>query len=219
MVGNLGAQVRDNPLALAMIGAGMAWLMMGKGAGPSPSASAEPIAEHDPYATDETGGVVEGLKAKSADLASEVGGATSRAKDRLMGAAGHAKHGAQRAADQAAQAGHKLQRTFLDTLEQEPLVVGALGLAVGAAIGASLPSTRLEDRTFGKARDRVVDRAKQAADEGLTMARDAAEAAYQGASEEAENQRAVSQDGGSLVEKAETIVQAGIDAAKDRAAP
>ncbi|MDO9245098.1 MAG: DUF3618 domain-containing protein, partial [Phenylobacterium sp.] len=31
MVGTLGAQVKENPLALAMVGAGMAWLMIGKG--------------------------------------------------------------------------------------------------------------------------------------------------------------------------------------------
>src|SRR3546814_20183548 len=29
---NFGRQVRDNPLALALVGAGMAWLMVGQGA-------------------------------------------------------------------------------------------------------------------------------------------------------------------------------------------
>src|SRR3546814_14359909 len=32
MARNFGRQVRDNPLALALVGAGMAWLMVGQGA-------------------------------------------------------------------------------------------------------------------------------------------------------------------------------------------
>lgn len=43
------------------------------------------------------------------------------------------------------------------TLEDHPLVVGAVGFALGAAVGALLPSTDMENRTFGAERDRLMD--------------------------------------------------------------
>ena len=59
-----------------------------------------------------------------------------------------------------------LARDLPDDLDhavrEHPLVVAALGIAVGAAIGASLPSTRLEARAMGDARDHLFDAARQA---------------------------------------------------------
>jgi hypothetical protein len=37
-----------------------------------------------------------------------------------------------------------------DMFEREPLVLAALGLTIGTAIGAMLPHTRIEDETLGK---------------------------------------------------------------------
>ena len=45
--------------------------------------------------------------------------------------------------------------------EDQPLVAGALALAVGAAIGGLLPRTRREDEAFGEYRDRVFDEAER----------------------------------------------------------
>ncbi|TJW72018.1 MAG: hypothetical protein E5X43_32655, partial [Mesorhizobium sp.] len=41
MLGNLKSQVRDNPLPLALIGAGLAWLMLGNGPSATSSAAAD----------------------------------------------------------------------------------------------------------------------------------------------------------------------------------
>ena len=60
----------------------------------------------------------------------------------------------------------ELARDLPDDLDhavrEHPLVVAALGVAVGAAIGASLPSTRLEARAMGDARDQLFSAARQA---------------------------------------------------------
>lgn len=45
--------------------------------------------------------------------------------------------------------------------EDQPLVVGALALAVGAAIGGLLPRTDREDEVFGEYRDRAFDEAER----------------------------------------------------------
>jgi len=221
MVGNLGAQVKENPIALAMIGAGMAWLMMGKGGSHHAAATAYTgvYPPDDPYyglgadgsgARHHTGGGLGDLKDKAADAAHRAGEAVSHLGDGVKDAASHALHGAQAAGDRAAQMGHTVQRTFMDTLDKEPLVIGALGLAVGAAIGASLPSTPLEDRTFGKARDHLLDEGKTRAHDLLDKGKDAVEAAYEGIRDVASGP----DGGGSLVDKAEEMVRAGVEAAK-----
>ena len=241
MFSNLGAQVRDNPMPLLLIGAGMAWMMMGKGGGqrrfdagymesdgvgygasayrPSDFGSG---AERRSFADGEAGGP--GLKEKVSDIASHASEAAHRAaaaaagvKHRVTGAAGQARQSAEALRGQAARAGQTVQRTFLDTMEQEPLIVGALGLAVGAAIGAALPSTSVENRTLGRARDKLVETGKAKAQEVVEGAKDAAEAAYQTVREEAEHQGLTGQpEGGSLVDKAQNVVRAGVEAAKDK---
>ncbi len=44
-------------------------------------------------------------------------------------------------------------------MEEHPLVAGAVAFAVGAAVGALLPRTEMEDRAFGAERDRLMDEA------------------------------------------------------------
>ena len=48
-------------------------------------------------------------------------------------------------------------------MEHNPLAVGAVAMAVGAAVGLALPETRREQELMGDARDRVVDNAKSMA--------------------------------------------------------
>jgi hypothetical protein len=45
--------------------------------------------------------------------------------------------------------------------EESPIGMGAVALAIGLAIGYSLPSTRREERMLGGARDRLVDQARE----------------------------------------------------------
>ncbi|MEJ1937241.1 hypothetical protein WDZ92_44170, partial [Nostoc sp. NIES-2111] len=42
---------------------------------------------------------------------------------------------------------------------EQPLVLGAIGLAIGAAIGAALPSSDVENRLMGEPADRLKDQA------------------------------------------------------------
>ena len=229
---NLGTQVRDNPLALAMVGAGLAWLMSGKGSGHAGReaqsySSADGLAYEGPVGSYDGGQDGTGLKDKASDLVSNASDKIGQVKDRvtqtaehalhgLSDAAGHAKHGAQNLGGQAAHAGQTIQRSFQNTLESEPLIVGAIGLAVGMAVGAALPATAIEDRTFGGLRDEALEKGKAAGEHVLGDAKHAASAALQGVKEEADRQGLLgSEDGGSLVEKAESVIRAGVEAGRD----
>ena len=162
---NLKAQVRDNPLPLTLVGAGLAWLILGEGASSTAgrgrsfdraldSSTGGTWASDDEYEGGEYQGG-ERTKAGSSvgemlsdaagsvtsvvsDAADAATGTASAARQRMSSAASHYGSGA---TDMAARAKHSAQ----DMLQREPLVVAALGLAVGTAIGAMLPRTAIED--------------------------------------------------------------------------
>lgn len=60
---------------------------------------------------------------------------------------------------QAERMGRDAWRDPARTMEEHPLVAGAVAFALGAAVAAALPSTEVENRTFGAERDRLLDEA------------------------------------------------------------
>jgi hypothetical protein len=58
---------------------------------------------------------------------------------------------------QAERMGRDVVRNPGQMMEEHPLVAGAVAFALGAAVGAALPSTEVENRTFGAERDRLMD--------------------------------------------------------------
>lgn len=58
---------------------------------------------------------------------------------------------------------HEARMGFDNMLEDNPVALGALGIAAGALLGALLPSTESEDRWMGEIRDRVAEDLKSGA--------------------------------------------------------
>lgn len=69
---------------------------------------------------------------------------------------------------------HKGMRRASNLFEDQPLVVGALAVAAGAAVGAMLPHTQFEDDTMGESRDRLFAEAETVFREERDMAMAAA---------------------------------------------
>lgn len=211
MFANLGTQVRDNPLPVALIGAGVAWLMMGQGSRGSGAGSLREDRSFSPnapsmgaeaYRVDPTygeqgaegrvggpqgAGEAHGLVDKASDMASNIGeqakagaskvaDAAASAKEAVTSRVSDALHGASAAGHQAADYGRQVQDTLATLFRNEPLIVGALGLTVGIAVGAALPATSLENKYVGELRDKVVDKGKEVAQQGLDAAKDLASA-------------------------------------------
>lgn len=158
---NLADTARNNPVPIALIGIGIAWLAM-SGNRSSPAASTYPSV--DLTDTEDTGPSM-----------------TERARD----AAGHARErvgqtvrGAQETAhqltDRSRRAYRQARSTVAHVAEDQPLVLGAIGLAVGAALGAAVPRTEQEDALMGDARDHLVDDAAESARDYAERARDSA---------------------------------------------
>jgi hypothetical protein len=64
-------------------------------------------------------------------------------------------------------------RTVGRLMKENPLAVGAVAVAVGAAVGLALPSTRIEKEYMGEASERVVDRAQQVARDAMDKVKSA----------------------------------------------
>jgi hypothetical protein len=86
----------------------------------------------------------------------------------------------------------RAQGSFWHLVDDYPLAAGLMGLALGAAIGAAIPSSRYEDEWIGGIGDEIRDRGsrygREAIDRGEEVARAAYEAGSEAAREEAERQ-------------------------------
>ena len=130
------------------------------------------------------------LASSAAETASGVAGAASR----MLGAAGDtvsstassayetASSAYRSAADFAASAGRRapeaagrVQQQLSELGERYPLLLGAMSLAIGAAVGGSLRLSESENRVMGPMSDKLKQRARELADEQFTVAREAAE--------------------------------------------
>jgi hypothetical protein len=240
---NVGTMVRDNPVPVALVGTGLVWLMLSS----SRSSRKEYDDEDDllesygesRYGAElsEDAGQSAGWGESARDTAREWSrSARSRARSvrerarRLGSSARHRVsetgeqlwHGA---GDRANYYGRRVRRGFFDTLHEQPLVLGALGLAAGAAIGAALPGTEREDEWLGDSRDRLKERAKEVSWEQVEKARATASTAYSATREEAERQGLTLEGGKAATEsaaeamshKAERVAEAATEAAKSEA--
>lgn len=231
-LGNLKAQVRDNPLPLTLIGTGLAWLMLGQGpatnSAPS-NKSSTPSA--NPRQAGSNGMDTGSFADRASDLAGNMGsavGSSARAVGEMVsdvaGAAGtmvdeaaqkvrgnltEGKRWVDGLADSATSGAKdlsaKARQSATDLFESEPLVIAALGLAIGTAIGAMLPRTSVEDQNLGGYSDKIRDSAQDLMEKGVEGAKEVAAEAYQTVKDEADRQ-GISGDR-SIVEKVTEVVR------------
>jgi ElaB/YqjD/DUF883 family membrane-anchored ribosome-binding protein len=101
--------------------------------------------------------------------------ATERARETMGDVSGRTREAAHRAQQQIGQYGRQAKSQLQYWMERNPLAVGAVAMAVGAAVGLALPETRREQELMGDARDRVVDNAKSMANTAVDRATEAAQ--------------------------------------------
>ncbi|WP_323802708.1 DUF3618 domain-containing protein [Sulfitobacter litoralis] len=142
------------------------------------------------------------------------------ARDRVIAA----RESAVRARASAASYGREGRDRAVDIFEDQPLVVGALALAVGAAIGAALPRSRTEDRYMGQHRDQLMADAERIFAEEKSKLGKVAQAASDEAKkvlretkEDADAAAPGSSAADAFVEKAKASGQRVVDAAEAEA--
>ena len=236
----LGHQAQDNAVPLALVGAGLAWMFFNNRRGDTVYETRTYLADYDtdyagapesgylgaeyePDSSNRTGalrqkarGLADNAKTAIGSRADRARQAAASARDSLTStatsAAERARGMAGTARSRAVDNGHRAEETFMETLDREPLVIGALGVAVGAAVGAALPATPIENRYVGPLRDKALDEGKSRAREGVRQAKEVAKATANTLKQEAETQGLTDVNG--LVDKVQNVARSGADTVK-----
>jgi len=119
--------------------------------------------------------------------------------DQVQGTAGQVIDQVQETGDQIVdqvQAQASRAQSFLQyQLEENPLLVGAVAVALGGVLAATVPVTPREDQLMGEARDRVMGTAKELTQETMTKVGRVVDEAQSAAKEEAQHQSLVPEGG------------------------
>jgi hypothetical protein len=139
------------------------------------------------------------LSDMASETATRISEGTARAGSAVSDRAGRTveeiTRGVRGAGTTAGDLGRQARSQFSELIERHPLVLGCLGLALGAAIAYSLRPTETEARWVGETSDRFKRRAREMAEEQFERARTVAERAYEAARDEAAEQ-GISPEGG-----------------------
>lgn len=182
----LADSVKEHPVPAALIGAGLAWLLL-EDKKPRYRRNPEPPMYGGSYVDARTGEPYDesygeqwrGGRPLQQDNSSETG-FVEKAKDKLSEAAhsvresmGDARESTRETLSEMGERGSHAtdrlygttRRTFEQWLDEAPLGVGVAALAAGLAAGLLLPETRRENELFGEASDHLKDQVKAAGGE------------------------------------------------------
>jgi hypothetical protein len=198
---NLASVVRGNPVPLALIGIGIAWLAVSSSVGTaSPTgpdgrrrsagarvgdkgygAPTYAVGVDAAGAGEETGhdgpGLLQsataGVSQAAKDVRGKLGQIGDGAQETVAGLTGQVGDALRSASGAVGRQADRMQHDVQSIMRDQPLVIAGVGLALGAALGAALPGTELENRLVGEARDEVVGEAKALGREQLDHAQQA----------------------------------------------
>ena len=178
---NLADYARTHPLQMALLAGGVTWwLLRGRDRSDEWEGASEGWQPSHRLDTDYAYGDERSLREKAGEYVSSaretvgeyaataretVGGAAEAARVKALRASERARRAAQVAAVRAQESWQTASTSVDDWVHEYPLAAGAIAVAVGAAIGLSVPSTEIEDRTLGEKRDQALEKARRAARE------------------------------------------------------
>ncbi|HEX9942422.1 MAG TPA: DUF3618 domain-containing protein [Thermoanaerobaculia bacterium] len=188
------------------------------------------------FDTEESGGRLSAAKDKVKDVAGSAKDAVIGAKDKVGEAAewtkDHALDLGHRTKDRASELRYRAQDKasalkgqakvqarraklgFWQTLEENPLMVGAATLALGVIAGLSIPSTEKEKELMGETRDRLLEEVKEAGQQALEKGKHVAEAVAGTVKEEVKN-AGLTPEG--VAEKVRNVAREAAQTAKEEA--
>jgi len=182
---NLGDTVKTNPVPVTLIGLGIGWLMMSGSrdaytahTGGTSSGIGQRMSAASSDAADRAGQMIQGVRERSGETRERIGEAAQSARYRMGDAADRMRH-------QIRSQSVRAKDTFTYLRDEQPLILGVLGFALGAALGAGLPATHREDELMGDLRDESLHRAREAGKEQLEKAQHVVTAASEAAQERA----------------------------------
>jgi len=172
-------RVRNNPIPAALAGVGLGWLALSQSGDRGNARSYDYDDETFNYGYRTTG---RGVSGSMSDAASETGSRLSESVGRVGSKAGqYAEDTTSKAMQYAEDTTRSVRRTgrratsqLQRMMQDNPLVVGAGALILGAAFGLAIPETERENELMGEARDTVLERAQEMARNAASEVKNAA---------------------------------------------
>lgn len=178
----LAQTIRENPLPAAMAAAGIGWLLLSSRE-QRPTTTRFTNGEPDEFAIPDESYQESGVRARVRDVAGNVADKANDLKEKAQEvtqqavqkvrntgerAVERARATGDRLTSRADEAAYRVRETARTTarrvehqFEESPIGIGAVALAMGLAIGLSIPGTRKEAELMGDARDKLADRTRE----------------------------------------------------------
>jgi hypothetical protein len=176
---NLGDAATRHPIPVVLTAIGLGWLMLTSGRNGRSGANARPTTP----LRDRAAGVKDRVMSAGDGVREQLHGAAESSREAFDHAAESIRGTASRAAEitrsqvDSARDGVELAHERMQRLlDEQPLMLGALGLVAGALIGALLPSTEAENRLVGDVRDKTVRKVARTSRTKYEAARENAQA-------------------------------------------
>jgi len=193
----VAAAARQNPLAISLIGLGLGMLLVNSYKKQRTTYRYDADYDRDDYGTydydrdrtsrfetyqsrgrniaDQTykgvsnvaGQAYEGVSGAASKVGSTVTDAAGKVTETVGSVANQAYQQVGNLGTKAKDVAGSAQDQYEHYMEESPLAVGAVALALGAAVGLSIPSTRIENHYMGEARANLVQKASETAREAM----------------------------------------------------
>jgi ElaB/YqjD/DUF883 family membrane-anchored ribosome-binding protein len=175
---NLNNTVKQNPVPVILSTVGIAWMMISNHR-PNRSIAYDDDYEHryDYESTDgdhiaDEPGMLAGAGERIAGAGQRIKEGTEATRHKLARSKEALTSRVSKTAGSAQAQARRAREGFDNLLEDQPLILGAVGVALGALIGAMLPATEQEDRLFGPLRDKTMSEVKQRGEESFNQVRE-----------------------------------------------
>jgi hypothetical protein len=167
--------IKANPIPSALVAVGIGWLLMSRTRAPAVVRTTRYRVQGGArHLARDAQGAVHGATAAVGHLAQDaghrVGELATGARETATHLASDATRTGRRAVRGAGRGLRRAEQGIESTLRTNPLALGAVAIAVGAAIGLSLPHTNVEDEWMGETKERLLKKAEGVAGDAIQKA-------------------------------------------------
>lgn len=165
---NLSNTVKANPVPTVLTSIGLIWLIAGQNRQPHSNVTSTGYnaGSTGPSMGEKLSAKTEGIKQQGESLKEKASQMTHSVSESLGNACARASDSGHQASTRLRGGADWARGGFSQLLQEQPLALGAIGIALGALIAAAVPPSRREDEMLGEASDRMTDQLRHKAEEG-----------------------------------------------------